>query len=259
MGILGVAHAVVRPDRLRRAWVWAAQQPPGPSGRRSLVVALFRNHGRFLARGALVGMRDPHTTRRGRVIVGVEHLAGVRQGTGALLLGFHLGPPCIWLPLQLSGFRVTFLGRPEASSRRARPGWPSWLDSQSTVSITGSSPETRVLGLHRGLRLLRQGEHVCITADGPVGVEAFRIPLPGGPAIIRSGWLALRRHAEAPTLPVLSHLEGRREIVTIHPPLPDPQPDPARDALACRDVLSPLLQGYVRRFPEQCRSLAFWS
>lgn len=100
---------------------------------------------------------------------------------------------------------------------------------------------------------------MCITADGPVGAEAFRIPLPGGPAIIRSGWLALRRHAGAPTLPILSHLEGRRQIVTIHPPLPEPQTDPVGDALACRDVLSPLLWDYVRRFPEQCRSLAFWS
>jgi len=48
-------------------------------------------------------------------------------------------------------------------------------------------------------------------------------------------------------------------VVTVHAALPAPTPDPLQDLAACRDALSRLLQEYVRRFPEQCVSLALWS
>ena len=74
---------------------------------------------------------------------------------------------------------------------------------------------------------------------------------------IRSGWLSLRRATGAPVLPVLSHLEGHVQIVTIHRPLPAPVHDAALDVEACRRALGDVLSDYVRRFPEQCPTLAF--
>lgn len=41
--------------------------------------------------------------------------------------------------------------------------------------------------------------------------------------------------------------------------LPPPDADATRDLDVCRDALAPLLQSYVRRFPEQCYALRFGS
>ena len=74
---------------------------------------------------------------------------------------------------------------------------------------------------------------------------------------IRSGWLVLRRQCAVPVLPVLTHLEGRTQVIAICPPLPPPDPDPGRDLEACRVRVTTLLEDHVRRYPEQCYALAF--
>jgi len=56
---------------------------------------------------------------------------------------------------------------------------------------------------------------------------------------------------------VLAHEEGGRRIVTIYPPLPAPTGDEVADKVACRAVLTAILGEYVRRYPSQCRYLAF--
>ena len=58
-------------------------------------------------------------------------------------------------------------------------------------------------------------------------------------------------------LPVLSHMEGPVQVVTIHSPLPAPVDDPALDLQACRNALGDLVHTYLRQFPEQCPMLAF--
>ena len=80
------------------------------------------------------------------------------------------------------------------------------------------------------------------------------MPLPGVPVILRKGWLTLRRLTGAATLPLLAHREGHRRIITIYPPLPAVSPDPRVDAETCCAVLTDLLGGYLRHFPEQCRA-----
>ncbi len=64
-----------------------------------------------------------------------------------------------------------------------------------------------------------------LTGDGPFGREAFRIPLPSGVLVVRSGWWTLRSLTRATTLPVLTRREGRRLVVAVHAPLPDPADD----------------------------------
>jgi lauroyl/myristoyl acyltransferase len=76
--------------------------------------------------------------------------------------------------------------------------------------------------------------------------------------VIRSGWLALRRHTGAVIVPLLARRRGRTRIITLYPPLPPLEADPERDRAVCREVITALLQEYVRRFPEQCPCLAFW-
>jgi hypothetical protein len=48
-------------------------------------------------------------------------------------------------------------------------------------------------------------------------------------------------------------------VIVIHPSLPVPAADAA--AAACHAMLAPLIADYARRFPTQCRYLAFppWS
>jgi hypothetical protein len=126
------------------------------------------------------------------------------------------------------------------------------------LPIDEESPGRRALVLARARRYLAAGGILCMTADGPVGSEAFRLDVPGVPIIVRPGWLTLRRHTGVPTLPLLAHQHGRRRILTVYPPLPPPARDPGDDRRICRDILSPLLDEYLRRFPEQCRS-TLWS
>ena len=103
---------------------------------------------------------------------------------------------------------------------------------------------------------MKTGRSVFISADG-AGAVAFSVPLPGGPAAIGTGWLLLRHGTAAPVLPVLSHLDGRTQVVTVLPPLPPRLADPARDREACRRAIADGMGDYVRRFPEQCYSLVF--
>jgi len=258
MALLGVVQAFARVSRLRRALRWAAAQP-GARGRWGLALSLLSHHGRFIAMEALVGIREPEALRRHLIVEGEEHLIKAAEKGGTLLLGFHLGPSHVPLALRVIGHRVTLVGDLEHSGRRPGATWLPFLNPSESLSISGRKPGGRLGGLYQARRLLLDGGTLFITADGPFGSEAFRVPLPGGAMVIRSGWLALRGHTRAPTLPVLTYLDGRKRVVTIHAALPAVEADPARDMAVCRAALSPLLEEYVQRFPEQCRSLAFWS
>lgn len=78
--------------------------------------------------------------------------------------------------------------------------------------------------------LLRSGALVYLRADGPFGREAFRFDLPGESMIVRAGWLALRQLTRAPTFPVLTHRDGKRQVIVIHPALPPPAGRSALDS-----------------------------
>jgi hypothetical protein len=243
----------VRRGRFRQARAWAAAQRRAASPPWRVALALLANHGRFCAEEALVGVRTTAAPSDDVVVEGAEHLPA--PGTGAILLGFHLGPPRTWYhlwtlgyPIRLGGALVTSIG-----DRR----WQGLIDSGEIVYIPGGAAAGRVPGLFQIRDLLRRGEMVYLAADGPYGREAFRVDLPGGPLIARTGWLVLRRLTRAATLPVLIHREGRRRVIVIHPPLPAPAPEADVDAAACHAVLAALIADYARRFPTQCRYLAF--
>jgi lauroyl/myristoyl acyltransferase len=247
------AKAFIRPGRLRKALAWARAQRADAWRRWRLALSACAHHGRFLARQALVGIRSPEAFGRHVVVTGAEHLAAAPSG--AILLGFHLGPPCVSVALRTAGHRVAWMGGGRSSRSWSNDAWQRFVRAVGDIPLTGRR-ESRGPALHRAHRLLRDGGRLYMMADGG-GRDAFRVALPGRSARIRSGWLVLRRQCQVAVLPVLSHLEGRTQVVAIHPPLPPPHPDPAHDLAACRDVLTALLEDYVRRFPEQCYGLAF--
>jgi hypothetical protein len=236
------AMALVAPSIL----FWASAQPGVEGTRRwRLALALCAHHGLVVARSGAVGLRDPRALVPRVAVQGAEHLAA-RSG-GTILLGFHLGMPSCDVMLRMMGYRMHWLGGGRTSGGWARKAWQPFLDPSGELALAPASARGGIL--RRACRLLLDGEIVCMTADG-FGREAFRVPLPGGPAVVRSGWLSLREHGSAEALPMLAHRIGRKQVITIHPPLP-------RGADACKEVLGRLLGDYVRRFPAQCYTLAF--
>jgi lauroyl/myristoyl acyltransferase len=248
---LGVLQGLAQPTRFRQAFEWAAAQPAGRHGRWGLTLRLLANHGRFVAQENLVGVRDPATLRENVRITGEEHLAAARP-RATILLGFHVGPPRSSLVLRLLGYPAMsmhdLVHRPsDPSQPGGRTGWRASVPMAQLESAYGA------VALHQARRHLIQQGWLYMLADGPPGVEAYRIPLPGGPVIVREGWLTLRRLTGAVTLPVLAHREGQRRVITIHPPLSSVSHDGADTATCCAE-LTDLLGSYLRQFPEQCRA-----
>ena len=199
-----------------------------------------------------MGVRDTTMLRELVRVTGEEHLAA-NAGGSTILLGFHVGPPGSSFALRLLGYPVEsthdLISRPPM-----HPGRGRGTARRGAIPTQGPQPTTDAVALHQARRHLVGQGCLYITADGPRGAEASRLPLPGEPVIIREGWLILRRLTGAPTLPILAHREGHRRVITIYPALPPVAPDPRADADACCAVLTDLLGSYLRQFPEQCRA-----
>lgn len=248
-----VAEGIISNGRFRRALSWARDRGFTRGAQWRLAVALLANHGRFVAEEAMLGAESTDDLARNVTLLGAERLATLR-GRGALLVGFHLGPPKTWMVLRAMGYPVRFAGRLEAATRDRR--WDRALAAGEAFRLPDGDARARTATLFRMRNALRSGALVYLTADGPFGAEAFRIDLAGGSIVVRSGWLAARRAAGVPTFPVLTWREGGRRAIEVHPPLPEVDPDPSSDARACHAALAPLIGDYVRRFPDQCRWVA---
>lgn len=243
----------VRVRRLREALAWAAAHAPPGIGRWRLALASCAYHGRFVARSALLGLRSPDALRPHVRLIGDAHLAGAPRG--ALLLWFHLGPGAVAAALHVAGYPALWVGGRRASRSWLGDAWRSAREAAGDAAPAYTADQ-RAAALYKARRRLLDGGVVLIPADGG-GRVAFEIDVPGGRVQVRSGWHVLRRQCAVPVLPVLAHLEGRTQVITIHPPLPSLDPDPARDLARCRDALARLVEDYVRAHPEQCYALAF--
>lgn len=244
--------SLVRPSRRRLAFAWARQQSSSSAWRLALSVSAFR--GRWVARSSLMGLKSPEDLRRQVIVRGEEHLV---PGAGAtILLGFHLGPPNADVALRTLGHRLAWLGTSRSARAWSRREWRPLHDPRENLgppTATAFWPGY----LHRARRILLDGGALFIMADSGVGRELFRVPLPGGPAVVRSSWFMLRCQTGARVLPVETHLAGRAQVITILPALP-PAGAGGADVLGpWRQILSDMMADYVRRFPEQCPALVF--
>lgn len=235
--------------------MWASAHTGTRFARWRLALALWACRGRVVSRAAFIGIWDLATLGRLVELRGVEHLAAA--GRGVVFLGFHLGPTNPHIALRMSGHRVTWI----AGRRNLSQAWPPELQAIcNNPRETGSQHQDKpslLRALYHARRLLASGDSVYITADGRAGATVFEVPLPGGTMRIRQGWLFLREISRATVLPILTHYEGRVQIVTVHPPLPPLGEDRVRDLEVCRERLAALVTDHVRRFPEQCYGLAF--
>ena len=175
---------------------------------------------------------------------------------GTILLGFHLGPPNADVTLRILGHKLAWLGGSRKSWVWSSEAWRPLSDPRQNLAPSGG---TRFWPgyLYRARRILLDGGALFILADSRAGRVAFPVPLPGGPMIVRSGWLSLCRLTGARVIPVVTHLEGRTQVITIHPALPTPAPGAADPLATWREIITVLVSDYVRRFPEQCPVLVF--
>ena len=256
---VGLLQGVLRPSRGRRAYRWASGLEPPGLRRWQLAAAVLANRGRVIAISGLPALVPPETFRRHVTIEGTEHLAAAAQRGGTILLGLHVLPGVATLALAAHGYRLVPTGMAGAFKgwTLAEASWAPLLDEWRR-GILWRDERSAAGGLAHLRGLLLRGATVHLTADGPFGREAFRISLPAGALVVRSGWWTLRRLTRATTLPILARRDGRRLVVAVHAPLPEPTDDPGDDVRACRAALVPLVAELVRRAPAQCEALASW-
>jgi lauroyl/myristoyl acyltransferase len=255
LAAVATLRGLLTPGRRRAALRWAGHHASTRWGRLRLATSLLANGGRCIAFSSRLGMPDVAAYRERIVLRGTEHLEAARRLGGTLLVGLHVGPGQTSAALDAHGYSLT------ASGAGGHVMWRrSLTPGPAPRSIRWSeSEQDRALGLLRLRQLLLSGETVAITADARSGRPAMWVPVPGGLMPLRSGWFMLRRQTGATTLPVLAHLEGSRQVVTVHPPLPPPVPDIDADRERCRVAMSEILGDYARRHPAQAFSLAFQS
>lgn len=256
---IGIVQGLLRPSRARAALRWAAGLEPRRLRRWRLAGAVLARRGRAIALSSLPAMESPPAFARRVTLEGEEHLEASTRRGGTILLGFHTLPGVATLALAVHGHRLvpTGLGQAFKGWALAQPSWRpvigDWEDG-----VLWSDERSGACGLARIRRLLLAGATVHLTADGTLGREVFRIPLPAGTLVVRSGWWTLRRLTGAATLPVLARSERGRLVVRVHAPLPDPVDDAAADRAACLGVLTGLIHDQIRRAPAECAALASW-
>jgi lauroyl/myristoyl acyltransferase len=254
---LSFGQAVLDPGRVRRAYAWAAAGGAGTRSAWAVVLGLFVHRGRALAASPAAAILDPEQLRQRIEVEGLDRLEHARRRGGVILLGFHLGMLSIDRSLPLLGYHVTAIGSED------RFHWPppprAWREFQNRSRMhvwTRAAPGSRADALYRLRQAASAGEVVMIMGAAGQGRVLFDLSLPGRPLAVRAGWFALRRLTGLPTLPLLGYREGRQWKLTIHPPLPAPDPDERRDRECCRDALAAILEEFVARFPDQCLFLA---
>ncbi|HZS34330.1 MAG TPA: hypothetical protein VFC42_13235 [Methylomirabilota bacterium] len=256
IGLAGV-RALLAPARLRRVYRWAAAGGAGSRSPWAVAVGVHAHWARAWAVCPSLALLSPERLRRRLDVEGLAHLEQARAAGGVVLLGFHLGMPSLNLVLPLLGYELTALGQQDPIAWPDPPeAWKPFHERSRMLLWRPGLPATRaaaLLGLHKAVA---RGEIVAIMGDAGEGRALFDVRLPGRPLAVRAGWFALRRLTGAPILPILGHRDGARWRLTIHPPLPPPDPDEPRDREACRAALTALLQRFVARYPEQCSYLA---
>ena len=249
------AKSFGRGGHLQKALRWSAVRTGSRLARWRLAARLCTYYGRFVGRLMLVGFRDPAHLSRQVVVKGEEHLRAA-GGKGMILLGFHLGPPGAAIALRSLGHRLTWARGWGDSQGGLREAWRRFHAESEILSL---SQDQSALGavLYEARKVLVEGGSIYITADGGRGRESFRIPVAPVPIVVRSGWYVLARYTGAPVLPVLTYLDGHRQVVSVHEPLPPIGKDAAAGLEQCRIALTKLIEPYVHQHPEQCYSLVF--
>jgi lauroyl/myristoyl acyltransferase len=203
---------------------------------------------------------------------GLEHLqAGLKQGNGVILWeSSYFGRRLLAKEvLYKKGFAIeqvhaqTHLGgfghsRDAASSVRERMIRPFFehcerLFVKDIIYLTdpGSLRHTRVLA-----NRLKQNRILCISADGPRGQKFISVPFLGRTLAFPTGIVSLAKISGAPILPLFCFADKKgRTKLTILPPV-EISSEWEREQALERAILqfTAVLDGYIRRYPEQYRN-----
>ena len=253
VGGAGVAAGVLEPWRVRSAYAWATAHGQRGIRRWRTTLRILEYRGLRLLEHWAPTIESPAALRQRVVLEGRARL-DASMGRPTILLGFHLGSSLSRWGLAVHGYDCLLAGDGVWSFRgHAAPqaGWREVPETEAVVS-PGAGPVERSIVLYRLRALLLAGRTVRLLGDGADGRELFRVPLARGSLVVRAGWWLLRRQTEAVTLPVLAHQERSSVVVTVHQALPPLIGDPEEDLARCRAMLEPLVQDFVRRYPEQC-------
>lgn len=139
---LAIGDGICRRRRFQLACEWAEAQGRSGADRWRLALAILANHGRFVADEAMLGVTELSELRRGTVVEGAEHLRAAAQG--AILLGFHLGPPRTPYILQAFGYPVRSAVRLEEA--RQDPRWTEAVQAEAAIRLPGGAAIGRTQG-----------------------------------------------------------------------------------------------------------------
>jgi lauroyl/myristoyl acyltransferase len=145
-------------------------------------------------------------------------------------------------------------------NRRARQSWvltnvvlPFFAASQrhSVEEVIFIPASDSLHYLRDCLRRLRQGQILCVAADGQVGLRQHELPFLGGTQPFSSGLVNLARLSGAPVVPFFTFMDRGRPHLRFEAPIPiDTGREGEERALA---QYAALLESYVRRYPDQYR------
>ena len=243
---------LVRPRRRRGALALAKSMGRTRPWRVTAALCAFL---RTLGRPHVPARHPPprRSLRRVLVIEGAHQLERCLARL-AILLGFHLGPPCGEMIFRVLGLPVTRLGW------RDRDACPEWWSEGGALRAIGAA----LAG--RGDRdnwpaVLYQGRRIAFSTAGrstswPTARAGRSSACRCRSAVSDRRWLAHTSPTyRRPLIPVLHHLDGRRHVVQIHAPLPAVDPDRPEDLRVWRDRLTDLVEDCIGRFPERCPHL----
>ena len=252
LALAALAQGMLRPSRRRPAHRWAASQP-GVRHPWRLTRVLLAERGRFLAALTQVGVRNP------------KPCAGIRPGREAAPRGGRparrraarrspprlrrhgTGAPGCRVPrrLQRARTRPDVAPRAGALDRATGGGEPHPVDRpakpRGRATTHPADPRRGRRGLHGGRRGRPRRLHARAAWTRPRAQERVA----DGPARSqRDRAAAARPHG------------GRSATRPIHPPFPEPAADLDVELAACRAHLAPIVEEFVRQWPEQCFMLA---
>ena len=136
--------------------------------------------------------------------------------------------------------------------RVVKPTFDRWTRAfvAEVIDLTrdGGLAFTRVLTSR-----LADNRILCIAADGSMGHGWVTVPFLGGPTQLATGTVRLARLAGAPLLPLIGVLEDGPRVVIHEPIHVDVGGDRERLALEVVTRFAEVVEGWVRRHPEQYR------
>ncbi len=212
--------------------------------------ASFQSLGRLLGEFSQLRRATPETLRQRLICEGLENLDEARaRGRGVILFTGHLGA---W---ELSSFALSAFGYPMSFLVRRMDNQQLEPLIETTRTRFGNRSIDKRAAARPMLRILRSGGTLGLLVDlNTLPHEGVFVDFFGIPASTTASLATLALRTDAAVLPVFVPWDERRGrfVLRIDPPLEWTQTgDKERDVRELTSQFTSVIEGYVRRFPEQ--------